>query len=291
MEIIDSQVHEFARWLEWPDLDREAGYRLAVELALTAMDAAGVSGAVLSAADEFCEFAGRAAPARLASIISILDPAVPDVDGTVAGIRRRPGVLGIRVVITTSDERVAMLKAGAFDGVFRAAARSQVPVCLFISGELPLVHDIVRQAPDLNLVIDHLGLRQPPLQEADEPPFRGLGELIDLARYENVSVKFSGAPTLSRRPFPFDDLWPHLMPVVEAFTPDRLMWGTDITRVHGRFPHRQPGLAPPWPDYPGKHTYAEAVEFVKVTDRLSAADKEKVFGGTLRRIMGWPAGA
>jgi hypothetical protein len=66
------------------------------------------------------------------------------------------------------------------------------------------------------------------------------------------------------------------------------MWGTDITRVHGRFPHRQEGVAPDWPDYPGKHTYGESVEWLRTTDRLSADDKERIFGRSLRRILRWP---
>lgn len=289
MEIVDSQLHEFAPWLAPSSDEPDERYRMATELALAAMDAVGVDAAVISSADAFCEYAGLAAPARLASIVSVMDPAEAGVEEVVAGVRSRPNVLGIRVVVGTADERVEMLKAGAFDPVFASAARADVPVCFFISGDLPLVHDVVRKHPDLNLVIDHLGLRQAPLQAADEPPFRRVGELIDLARYENVSVKLSGAPTLSREPFPFHDLWQHLMPVVEAFTPDRLMWGTDITRVHGRFPHRQHGIAPDWPAYPGKHTYAEAVMFLQVTDRLSSDDKEKMFSRTLRRIMRWPA--
>lgn len=287
MEVVDSQIHEFAPRLEWPK-EGEARYRVAVEAALAAMDAAGVAAAVISAPDEFCEFAATVAPGRLASVMSVVD-APPGTAEMVAGVRDRPGVLGIRVApVSRIDQHLEPLRSGQFDPVFAAAVEHAVPVCIFMSGTLELVPDIVRKHPDLNLIIDHLGLPQPPLEPLDDALPGRIREMVELASYPNISVKFIGAPTLAREPFPFTDVWETLMPMIEAFGPDRLMWGSDITRIQLRFPDAQPGIAPDRPDYPGKHSYGEAVDFLKLTDRLSADDKQRILGGTLRRVLNWP---
>ena len=42
-------------------------------------------------------------------------------------------------------------------------------------------------------------------------------------------------------------------------------------------------------DYPGKHTYTEALFFIRETLELSATEKTFLLGGTVRRLLGWPS--
>jgi L-fuconolactonase len=133
---------------------------------------------------------------------------------------------------------------------------------------LPDVKAVAQAYPELQLVVDHFGLRQPPLMDADPEPFGALPQLLELSELPNVAVKFSGAPTLTNEPYPFDDLWPHLNEVVEAFGPERLMWASDYQRVTN-------------------HTYAEALAFVCDTSELSESDKEWILGKTAREILRW----
>ncbi len=58
-----------------------------------------------------------------------------------------------------------------------------------------------------------------------------LPELLALARYPNVAVKATGVPGYSTEPYPYRTLHPYLRRVYEAFGPERLFWGTDITRM------------------------------------------------------------
>jgi predicted TIM-barrel fold metal-dependent hydrolase len=74
-------------------------------------------------------------------------------------------------------------------------------VFLFITGWLPLAARIAEHFPGLTLILDHLGLRQPPLDTADDPPFAKLPQLLDLARFANVHVKLCGLPALSQGAF------------------------------------------------------------------------------------------
>ena len=90
-----------------------------------------------------------------------------------------------------------------------------------------------------------------------------------LAAYPNVRVKISGACTLSREPFPYDDIWDPLLRIIDAFGIDRCMWGTDWTRTSGMLTYEQ-GVAP------FRNTY-----------RLSDSDRSKLMGGTLKKVYGW----
>jgi L-fuconolactonase len=191
----------------------------------------------------------------------------------------------VRESLNWPDETAEKLKTGGLDRLFNACDEQGVPLLLMSGGEPALVGLVAERYPSLALTIDHIGMRQPPVwQEADTPPFKALPQLLDLAKYDNVTVKFSGAPTLTAEPYPFADLWPHLNQIVEAFGPERLMWGTDIQRVNGRVAHHT------WEfDFVGKHSYGEAVGFLRDTDELSQSDKEQIFAGTLRRVLGWPS--
>lgn len=292
MEIIDAQIHQPAPWLAESEADTERESRLATEIALAYMDAAGVDRAVLSAnAKEWgwAEFVTVSAPERLAVTASNhFDPEAPDIEEKLAELKSNPSLIGYRQAVNYPPGAAEKVQDGRFDRLFSACAKLGLPVMVLALGDARLVDGIARSNPDLSLIVDHLGVPQPPglppaFLEADNPPFKSLPQVLDLAKYENVSVKFSGAPALSTAPYPFDDLWPHLSQLVEAFGPDRLMWGTDIMRVTGRVAHK------PWKiDFPGLHSYAEAVGFLRDTDRLSESDKEQMFAGTLRRILGWP---
>ena len=113
-------------------------------------------------------------------------------------------------------------------------------------------------------------------------PWDKLPGVLGLAKYPNVHVKFSGAPLLSREPYPHTDLWPNLHKIIDAFTPDRLMWGTDFTRM--RWKPGSTDLAPRerW------RLYSDCLNYLRDTNELSASDKEKLFGTTIRRVLRWP---
>ena len=66
------------------------------------------------------------------------------------------------------------------------------------------------------------------------------------------------------------------------------MWGTDIYRIQHRI-GGIPGAEGRHYTYPGKHTYAEAVLFLRESTELSQSDKEQMFAGTARLLLRWPA--
>jgi predicted TIM-barrel fold metal-dependent hydrolase len=287
VEIIDAQLHEVGPRLTWPD---PAQIRRAVttEVTLGWMDAAGVDIAVVNPHDEaWADEAARLFPDRLRLVISFRDPAAPAAAGTVRDAASRPNVVGGRCVLGKTlrdpDGRRAagLLTSGALEPVFVACEEQGLPLFLFVSGLVPLAEPIARAHPGLTLIIDHLGIQQPPLAARQD---LDLAPLLALAGYPNVAVKLCGAPVFSAGEYPYADVWPRLRPLLDTFGAARVMWASDISRFAGRigWDNAYP-QARPW--YQGKHSYAESLHMIRDTEALSPAEKELILGGTARRVL------
>src|SRR5581483_6227563 len=105
----------------------------------------------------------------------------------------------------------------AFDRAVAACEQQGLPLFVSASGDHATPATLAARQPGLQVIVDHLGIAQPPTYIPDDPPFKALPSLLELARIPNIAIKFSGIPTLSREPFPFADLWPHLHRIIDAF--------------------------------------------------------------------------
>jgi L-fuconolactonase len=240
---------------------------------LAAMDAEGVDGAVLvTSATHYgfdnsyaLECAARSSRLR---VVGRVDPERPGAPEFVAGWMHHPRAVGLRVLVVAEDERQA-LRDGRYDGVFAAAQRHGVPICTYPIGQAAAVARLARRFSELSLVVDHLGLAQPPMRRVQEDRFAGLADVLALAEYPNVTVKLSGTPTLSRQAPPFADVWPPVHRLLEAFGCERVMWGTDWTRTRPIC-----GLR-------------DQVRFLTDTAELSTSDKRQLLSATARRVFRW----
>lgn len=282
MEILDAQVHAWepaSPRFPWdPAHAKATGWRhfadgaVPVDDLIPAMDEAGVTGALLVTPqiygfdNRYSLEAAHRHPGRF-GVVGRVDPHRPDVDEQVQAWKAAPAAAGIRIVVITEEQR-EQLRAGAFDRLLQAAERHDVPVAMFPPYSLSALERVVRRFTELRLVIDHLGLAQPPLMTPAEDPLDALVDLVALARYPNVSVKVSGVPTLSGKGFPFADTWPYVERTIEAFGADRTMWGSDYTRVREL------------------HSYTEAVDFACALP-LSSSEKRALHSETLRRVFQW----
>lgn len=290
MQIIDAQLHVWEHDHAGRPWDRAAvqGYIEACrrwghevsetdtvthEELIRRMDAVGVDGALLVTFgvyypldNSYALEAAAAHPDRFA-VVGRLDATAANVVELVSSFAAQAGSVAVRV-LALDDDTCARLRAGAFDRLLAATEAQGLALCLYPSRCPSDCERVARAFPDLQIVIDHLGLPQPPVAALAADPFRALPEVLALARFENVAVKLTGAPTLSRERYPFADLWPHLHAVLDAFGPARVMWGTDTTRT---------GLS-----------YAHELGYLRDTDELSPSEKELVLGGSLRRVFRWP---
>jgi predicted TIM-barrel fold metal-dependent hydrolase len=304
MTIIDAQLHEPALSLDWQAASREVRFQMMLEAELAYMNAVGVDKAVLFPIDTaWGAWAAEQLPDRFAVVPMITpanvpggipadDPALPEL---VAQWRTTPGFVAMRMMHTVPGRLFAGAAADAppwvsdvdmYEPLFEACIDNRFPLFMSTAGALDGPAEVLRRHPELTVIVDHLGLRQNPTFGLDSPPMRDLPRLLELAEHENVRVKVSGAPTLSSEAYPFEDLWEGLEQVIAAFGVRRLMWGSDISRVMGRAGTVQ--LAPPGLDY-ARHTYAEALFYLKDTDRLSAEQKDWLLGRTASTVLSWGA--
>lgn len=288
MTIIDSQVHIYgpdSAAFPWDPagkgvqgFSQQVGVHL--EAAVTAedllrqMDAIGVDAAVLVSFGMIYGFDNRYAldavaryPERFA-LVGRLDPASPSLDADVAAFAQHPGVVGIRVLALQPGQ----LAAGHFDPMFRAAAANGLALCLYTMDSLDGLHRLAKAHPELQIILDHMCLEQPDpaALAAGADPFARLPQILELARHPNIAAKLTGIATLSKFPYPFADLWPHIHRILDAFGPERLMWGTDTTRT---------GLS-----------YREELDFLRLSNEVSDADKAMLLGRSLQRIFRWAPG-
>jgi L-fuconolactonase len=276
MRIIDTQIHEPSITSAWPELDARQRASIAVEVTLAAMDAVGVHSAVLDGSPTFNQCAFDSHPDRF-RFVARPDPGADDVEALIDAAAAAEGVVALRCVLDDwrSGAGTEALRAGHFDRLFAQAARVGLPVFAFIND---LTHDlppVLERFPGLRLIVDHLGLRQPPVFVARARPFERLDDLLALADFEHVAVKFCGAQTLSGDPYPHRDVWPHLRRVVDAFGAARLMWASDFTRLR---------MVPPGAPWAG--LYSDALGFVRDAAALSDDEKQALLGGTAAAWLG-----
>jgi L-fuconolactonase len=238
------------------------------------MDDVGVDGAILVSSTRHDGTDNRYALESAARhpehfrVVVRIDAADPGLPGQVAAAAGDERVVGVRLLATSDPER-ERFRAGGYDPAFAAAQAEGIPLCIYPPGMLGEVEDAARRFPDLQIVVDHLGLWQRPIAAPGSDPFADLPQLLALAACPNVAVKLSAVPTCCWQPFPFPEVWPHVHRVLEAFDADRVMWGSDCTRAAGIV------------------SYAEGLRWLTDAGELSDGDLALLLGRTVRRIFDW----
>ena len=276
MIIIDAQVHIWAADTPerpWPPSGASYVHRphpLGKDELLREMDAAGVDRAVLvppsweGDRNDLALDAAQQHPDRFA-VMGRLAIERPESREQLATWKAQPGMLGVRLTFHREPHR-AWLTDGTADWFWPAAERAGIPVMVHAPGQMATIGAIAARHPDLRLVIDHLALRGDIKDSAIGP---AIESVLALARYANVAVKASALPCYVTEPYPFPSLHPIIRRVVDAFGPQRVFWGTDLSRL-------------PCP-------YRQAVTlFTEELDFLSPDDKAWIMGRGLAAWLPWP---
>jgi predicted TIM-barrel fold metal-dependent hydrolase len=234
MLIVDGQIHLWEKGTPSPQ-HRQEPY--SAEQAIAAMDEAGVDRALVHPvlwdpdSNELAIAAVRKYPGRFAIMgwFYLDDPKGPDLVAHWKDQpgKERPGMLGLRFYFNERHKREWMTD-GTLDWLWPAAERAGVPVALAAALFLPTVGRIAERYPGLKLIVDHMAV--PPGSQG-EAAYRFQPELLALAKYPNVAVKATGQPGYAEDAYPFRSFHEHLHRVFDAFGPDRMFWGTDITRM------------------------------------------------------------
>ncbi|MEC9446476.1 MAG: amidohydrolase family protein [Chloroflexota bacterium] len=271
---IDVQVHAYERnhpgrpwagFLQGPD-------QVTGDDMVEAMDKVGVDGAILISPFSLYQYDASYAlevyakhPGRFGLVRPFDSDSVSPADD-VANWAATTGVVGARVMLTAKEYQA---DDTGLNAILAGGAKAGIPINVMCSGKLPLMAELARRNPNTSMIIDHVGLAQPFLPPAPPEPFGDLDNVIALAALDNVSIKISGAGTLSHQSFPYPDIWEPLGKVFKAFGLDRCMWGTDWTRAVELL------------------NYEQGVEAFRVTDQLSDAERATLMGGSLKKIYKW----
>ncbi len=276
MLTIDAQVHAYERnhpGRPWAGV-LHGPPEVTGDDMVAAMDAVGVDGALLVSPFTMYRYDASYAvevrsrhPGRF-GLIKPVDPSDPGVAETVADWAATPGTVGVRIMMNR-DVSEDPADPG-INRVLAAGARHGLPVNILCWGRLEQARAMAARHPDTAIVIDHLGLQQPFEPPPPAQPFADLPNVLKLAAHPNVAIKISGACTLSREAFPYNDIWDPLSRIFDAFGFDRCLWGTDWTRAVGLL------------------TYKQGVDAFRGTDRLSDGDRGMLMGGALQRVYRWP---
>ena len=275
MLTIDAQVHAYERDRpERPWTAVLAGPpQVTGDDMVAAMDDVGVDGAILVSPYTMYRYDASYAldvyakhPNRFA-LVKPVDPADPGIKETIDDWAATDGAVAVRVMMAYRDSVDA--DHSGIDLVLKTAAKANLPVNLLCWDVTSKAATLAAANPNTQIVIDHLALKQPFEPPPLDEPFADLPKLLNLAQYENVAIKITGACTLSKEPYPYNDIWDPLNRVFDAFGFDRCLWGTAWTRATNFL------------------TYQQGVDPFRDSKRFSESEKTALMGQTLARIYQW----
>ena len=253
-------------WVVGPELDpirRSFSLEDLAPLAAAADVTATVLVQTVGLVDETVEFLEVAASNDLvAGVVGWVDLAADDIDAALDGLRSRPDgsyLKAIRHQVHDEPDVDWLLRPDVRRGLAAVADAGLAYDLLTKTPHLPAAIQTVRNLPQLTFVVDHIS--KPVIGEPLEP---WAGHLRELAALPNVTCKLSGmvteAPWTTWKPA---DLQPYADTVLDAFGPDRVMFGSD------------------WPVCLLAASYADVVETAEtLTAALTPTEREAVFTTT-----------
>jgi len=263
MPIVDAQIHIWKN-----NKPTNANHRQIADFTaddvLKEMDAAGIDAALIHPpgwdpdSNALAVEAVRAHPSRFA-ILGNFPLDKPESRALIQGWKSRPGMLGLRFALLQPHQQT-WLTDGTMEWLWPAAERAGIPIALIGANSVQLVGGIAERHPGLKLIIDHFG--------RPDAAWTSLPAVIAAAKHRNIALKATGAPSYSAEPYPYRDIHEHIRKLYDAFGPERMFWGTDITR-----------MPVPWKQC--------VMMFTEELPWLSAKDRELIMGRALCQWIGW----
>ncbi|MSP40593.1 MAG: amidohydrolase [Deltaproteobacteria bacterium] len=276
MTIIDAQVHIWKP--ETPErqyitVDASKPHRpvpLTYECLLDEMARAGVDRAILvppsweGYRNDYALEAAQKHPDRFAIMgkLPLNDPAGKN---KLATWLQQLGMLGFRISFRHGGTD-SFIDDGTGNWFWAGCERYDIPVMVFAPFAVEKIAVIAERHPNLRLIVDHMGLN---VQWKGKDLAPGVDVLLKFARFRNVGVKVTCLPCYVAESYPYPTLHRQIRRVVDAFGPERIFWGTDLSQ--------------------SPCTYRQNVTlFTEALDFLSNSDKEWIMGKALAAWLRWP---
>jgi L-fuconolactonase len=181
-------------------------------------------------------------------------------------VAAHPKFVGVRHVVQDEPDPRFVLGEGFIRGLRQLRQHGLPYDLLLYPTQLPAAVELVALLPEQPFVVDHLA--KPRIAAG---AIQGWGrDIRAIARHENVCCKVSGMVTeAARQGWKRADFTPYLDVVLEAFGPERLMFGSD------------------WPVCLLAGEYADVATIPRdYFSRLSATEQRMIWGGTAARFYG-----
>ncbi len=202
----------------------------------------------------------------LAGMVGWVDLASKDCESQLEEFKDAPHFVGIRHVTHDEPDDNWIVRDDVMNGL-RVLEKHSMPFdLLFFVKHLPHATTLGKAFPNLPMVIDHLAKPEIKAGRLDnwEDHFRAA------AKFPNMFCKISGMVTEADwsgwKPA---DLKPYVEIAIDAFGPERCMYGSD------------------WPVCELAGSYEQVIGAAReVLASLSTSEQEQVFGGTAKRFYG-----
>ncbi|MFE3850441.1 amidohydrolase family protein [Streptomyces griseorubiginosus] len=277
MTVVDAHHHVWdlaVRDQDWIAADSPLRRTFTIEDLAAGARAAGVDRTVLvqtiTVPEETPEFLALAAEHELvAGVVGWTDLTRPDTADELARLRELPGgscLKGIRHQVQGEADPGWLLRPDVHRGLAAVADAGLVYDLVVLPHQLPACVEAAASLPHLTFVLDHAG--KPPIASGAREPWAT--DVRALAALPNTVCKLSGLVTeADLASWTVDDLRPYADTVLEAFGPDRLMYGSD------------------WPVCTLGAGYGEMLSVTReLTAGLGPSERADVFGGTALRTYG-----
>lgn len=206
----------------------------------------------------------------IAGVVGWVDLTGPGVADTVAALRAAPGggyLTGIRHPVLAESDPDWLRRPEVRRGLFELAGPGLAYDVVCLQRQLPGALSAAQAVPALTFVLDHLG------NPEDDPPDGGpwASMMGQFAALPNTVCKLSGVLSGAYRDGDDHKLSPlvrqYFELMLEAFGPDRMMYGSD------------------WPPCTLTSSYSQVRAAAReLTEGLSPAEQESIMSGTARRI-------
>lgn len=189
-----------------------------------------------------------------------------DVADQLANLKQYPKLKGFRAILQGAADPALMLQPAFQRGLRQLARFGYTYDILIYANQLRYIPELVAAFPDQPFVVDHLA--KPEIKKGDIAGWRR--EIQAVAAHENVSCKVSGLVTEADwHHWQPADFRPYLDTVVDAFGPERLLYGSD------------------WPVCLVAASYTQMLNLVQdYFAGFSPAEQDLIFGGNAVKFYG-----
>jgi L-fuconolactonase len=197
-------------------------------------------------------------------IVGWIDLQSENVEEKLAYYSSKKKMKGFRHILQGEAERAFMLKPAFMNGIGRLERFGFTYDILIFADQLKYISQFVAAFPNQRFVIDHIA--KPDIKNRSIEEWKS--EIEKIARHENVHCKISGMVTEANwKTWKQDDFIPFIDVVIEAFGPNRIMFGSD------------------WPVCLVAGSYKKVLNIVnEYFSSFSHSEQELFFGGNAMRF-------